>query len=440
MTIKIRDLRDVATTGAPLAPLRGGALAKRDRVLAVHGEADRLLGNGRRVVCRVGLHGAENFQVGNADPDSDLTQVYPDHDTPRVAARAKWKLTPGTFPMLSALVVPSGMTQRFSLADPIGWVADEPHGRLQVLVSFNGIDDVTRTLDLPISLNTWGAESTAEGAAWAALRRVEIPLVYPEQAHELAADVAAWSEGVECELELRYIGGCRVVDAVVQERPWRYGRDVGTDDAPFASTLVVDAAGDTVGAYPAEYPVEERNADDPTYGMIHLLGVAHRQHTELGPVLAAWPAWDETTQPVTATDAATVSTSSTSFVRLLDAGAAYDAAAPGWSVSSGGQAQQWRSSNAARVLRDKDACVPVRVWAYCHRTGSGTATVRFQSADYSVADVAFASSTPAWRSGVGHLRCGLGPEDASVLQVLGRVTVGTAALHVRHVLVEYLDA
>lgn len=38
----------------------------------------------------------------------------------------------------------------------------------------------------------------------------------------------------------------------------------------------------------------------------------------------------------------------------------------------------------------------------------------------------------------GHLRCGLGPEDTSVLQIIGKLA-NAGTLTVRHVLVEYLD-
>lgn len=437
MAYKERDLRDTWTSEPPLEPLLGRKLAKRDRVLSAFANPDRLLGNGRRVIGRVGMHGSAEMQVGSANPASGLTQIYPTRVAVRTALRAKWTPTPGCFPVLSALVLPSGMTQKA----PAGtWVADVAYGLINVTVEFAGVgvETVSYSQVLPVSGETFAGEKQDPGAAWAALTRVEIPLIAPDNI-KMAGVLHDWSETTTATLRLSYLGGVRVVDAVIQERPFAYVRDVASDTI-ISSPLVTDASGQIVKTYPVPYPVDERSATDPTYGSKMLADVVHRQQNLLGPVLASWSAWDETTQGVASTDADSVSTTSTTFVDMVHSSiTSWAAGNPGWSLSSGGNAQQFLTSNGLRETRDKNACVPVRIWVWCHRVGSGTATLRFQSEGYSVAELKVNSSTEAWRRCTGYLRCGLGAEDSSVLTMLGKTSSGTDTLHVRHFLIEYVD-
>ena len=203
--------------------------------------------------------------------------------------------------------------------------------------------------------------------------------------------------------------------------------------------MVTDASGQIVKTFPVEYPIEERGAADPTYGSNLLADVVNRQQTALGPVLASASLYDEATQPVTATDAAGVSTSSTTFVDMLHSSVSTWAAGnPGWSLASGGSSQQFKTSNALRETRDKNAAVPVRIWVWCS-CSSGSGTLRFMSEDYSVAELEVASATEAWRRCSGYLRCGLGPEDPSMLVMLGKTASGTDTLRVRHICIEYTD-
>jgi hypothetical protein len=358
---KLRDLKNAETTTPPIGPLTGGRLAKRDRVLSVLTQQDRLVGNGRRVVCRVGLHGASGFQVLSSNPTT-ASQIYPTLTASRTAARAKWTLTPGHFPVFSALVVPSGMTQKLLAS----WVPDTAYGRIDVRCEFAGAatETVVFSRTLPVSQETWAAEKTAAGASWAGLTRVEIPLIYPANVVGTIADLQTFSDYVLCDAQVQFVGGVRCVDAVVQEAPYRYARDLDAD-ADFMMPLATDGSGQSVKNFPVEYPIEQRSATDPSYGSLLASDVAHRQQTALGPILAHWTAWDEGTQSVASLDTGSISTSSTTFVNLLDSGlTAWSSARQGWSLSSGGQAQQFRSSNGLRELRDADAVVPVRIWVW----------------------------------------------------------------------------
>ena len=438
MAFKQRDLRDTYSSDPPLAALVGGKLARRDRLLAAHANPDRLLGNGRRVVARVGMHGSVDMSVGSADPASGATQIYPTRVAVRSVLRAKWAPTPGHFPVLSALVLPSGMTQKFN-GGSATWVADVPYGLISVSVDFVAAasDTVTVSKVLPVSGEQWAGEKQTAGAAWAALTRVEIPMIAPDDIKS-AGPLHDWSEITTATATISLVGGVRLVDAVISERPFAYVRDVASDTL-FSSTMVTDASGQIVKTFPVEYPIEERGAADPTYGSNLLADVVNRQQTALGPVLASASLYDEATQPVTATDAAGVSTSSTTFVDMLHSSVSTWAAGnPGWSLASGGSSQQFKTSNALRETRDKNAAVPVRIWVWCS-CSSGSGTLRFMSEDYSVAELEVASATEAWRRCSGYLRCGLGPEDPSVLVMLGKTASGTDTLRVRHICIEYTD-
>ena len=437
MAIRFRDLKKTSSGTTPLSPLRAGRPAKRDRVLSAHADADRTLGNGSRVLARVGLHGEAAMQVLSVNTTSG-GQVYPLKTASRVALRAKVLLTPGHFLKVSALVLPSGATQKFTAPN---YVLDAVVGWIDITIAYDGSfsETVTHTLNLPTSELQYGGEGTDSGWAWAAMRRVESPLLAPVGALNNSLTLQKWSEEVTATITIAYRGGPRVVDLVVQEVPFGYARSVGVDaTSTYSSPLATIAGGQPPATYPSLYPLEETGAANPTFGSKLLADVVDRQQHRLGPVLAQWSGWRES-QAVTATAAVGVTTTSLTYVNLLDTSiTAWAAASPGWSLASGGQAQQADTSDARRITRDKDACVPVRCWVYGSRTGSGTSTVRFQTESYSVAEVSITSTTDGWWSMTGHLRCGLGPEDTSVLQILGKLAAA-GTLTVRHVLVEYLD-
>lgn len=440
--IKTRNLQGAATTTPPIDALGGGRPALAHRVHSTHVQADNLLGNDRNVVARVGLHGASLFQVAtDIDPD-DFTQIYPLRSVARTAARVPpFAVLPGHFLRLTALVCPSGLTVKPGaevLVD--NWIDDGAYGRIDVAIAWTGSPGVVATnhsVQLPTSSETWAAEVLTAGAAWAGLKRVEIPLMVPTGATATAAALRTWSEGVTASVAIAYRGGVRAVDVVLQQVPFGYARSLGVDTL-YSSALVTNPAGQTVLDYPLAYPVERRSASDPTYGSLLLADVADRQQHGLGPVLAQWTAWDESTTSPLVTASPSVDTTSTSFVDMLDGSpAAWSGDLPGWCVS-GAASQQFKSSNPRRELRDKNACVPVRCWAYCSHSLTGGATFRFQSEAYAIADLEVAGTSPAWRSCTGHLRAGVHAKDASVLRVLGR-SVESGLLKLFAFFIEYED-
>jgi len=437
MAIKFRDLRKAATTAPPIEALTGGRIARADRVHSVHRQVDNILGNDRNVVARVGLHGAEAFQVTSVDPVS-FVQEYPLRSVYRTVARVPpFTLLPGHFLIMSALVLPSGMTNQFNIIND--WTPDGPYGEIALVITWGGpaSDTTTHKIILPVSKETYAGEDTAPGAAWANLHRVEIKAMFPEKVTTAIADARTWSEGVTAEVAIKFRGGVRCVDLVLQQIPIVYARNPAADTT-FSAALVTNGIGEPVSTYPVAYPVEERNATDPTYGATLLADIVHRQHTALGPVFMHWTAWDESAA-VSATEIPSVSTSSTTFVDMLNTGiGGWKAANPGWSLSSGASAQQFKTSNSKREMRGNNACIPVRIWAYCSRTGTGDATLQFQSADYSAASITV-DGAAGWRSSTGYLRCGAHQQDFSVLQVLGKTASGGDTLNLSSLLVEYAD-
>lgn len=438
--MRIKALPDLGSSNPPLGPYLGGQEAKRDRAAAAFADGVRVMGGGRRVVARVGLHGSEKFQIGSGNP-SNVSKIYPDLLDVRYAARRKFRLTPGHFPYLSALVVPSGQTQQ---PGGIGYQANGAAGAVQLYVHYdNGVDtdDALFMAYLPVSGQQYAGEKTAAGAAWNELQRVEFGPCAPGDLDD-STNLRRWSEGVTVDLGAAYVAGVRCVDLCVQEMPLRYAREQLLDDPDWILPML--GAGSKPGDPDTmpEYPVDELAADEPSAGTILLAAAARRQQRELGPVVAEWSGWDESTQDVDDLEAAGVSTTSSStFVDMLQTSvSAWSADNPGWSISSGGNAREHTTASNLLELRDLDACVPVRIRIYARRTVGGTSRVRFVSQGYSVAEIEVGSSTYAWYEATGYLRCGLGPEDASVMQMLGRTFSGGATLTVRHVAAEFYAA
>ena len=196
MTIKFRDLRHAFTTTPPLESLLGGRLARADRVRSVHSQLDCLLGNDRNVVARVGLHGAEAFQILSVNPINALLQVYPQRSVYRTVARVPaFTLLPGHYLRLSALISPSGMTNK--LGGPL-WTGDGAYGEIAAAVTWGGpsADTTTHKIILPASIETFGAEAALSSPRKRPIARVHPPF-HQRHGAALDADVAHTGQVVE---------------------------------------------------------------------------------------------------------------------------------------------------------------------------------------------------------------------------------------------------
>lgn len=437
--LKFRKFDKAVTTTPPLQGLVGGALAKADRLQSVHTQADCLLNNDANVVCRVGLSSAAAtaFQVVSEDPDSP-SQIYPLKSVSRVVHRTPpVALLPGHFLRVSCLVVPSGPSQVAVIG--AGWETDTVEGRINIAVDFvgtPGTDSRAYTFQLPSSPEEWGAEDTSPAAGWVGLRRVERDLMTPGGVTTDKETLRLWSEGVTAEITIKFLGGVRAVDVCVQQVPYQYARRLETDYT-FTSTLTTDGGGAPILTYPSPFPVEERGALNPVFGMKLLERVTDRQQHALGPVLMSWGAWDETSD-VTDTEVPSLTTSSTTFVDMPHSGvSSWAATNPGWSLSSA--PHQAKSSNGLRETRGQNGSVPVTLWARCSRTGVLDATLRFQTEHYSLCDIVVTSSTDGWVSANAYLRAGAHPQDPSTLQVFGKVGVDTSTLRLSGLFIQYTD-
>jgi len=447
MTLRRLALKQ-ETTAPPLGPLTGGRQARRDRVLSAMAETDRVLSNGARVVGRVGLHGSELLQIVSTDPSSTgETQVYPTWTDERVALRLKWALAPGHAVQVSALAIPSGAVQ---IDDPeLSWTSDPdgPGGEIVCVMRFiNGANDETETRKLVPLVSTmefYGIDDDP-GDAWNNLRRYETQPTLPGDMTS-ATELQKWSDGTEVEVTIKYVGSPRVIDLLVQEvsrtaegYTAQYVQDPDAD-GPTVAPLAVDAGLGPPLVYPREYPVEERSSTDPTFGTLALADAAHRQQLELGPILCAWTAWDEASQGVDELEAEPLTASHATFTEILQTSlTAHDDDGPGHSLASGGNARQWNTAGPHLELRDDDAVVPVRIRVYASISGGGAHTMRFVSRSYSIAELVVSGGSAAWHEITGHLRCGLGPEDPSVLQVFTQRSGIGVQLNLYYFIVEHV--
>lgn len=435
MAFRRRNLDEDQTT-PPLGPLIGGRPMKRDRASSIHATGDRVLRHGRRILLHAGLHGAAEWHIADTIPGQPA-QTYPEKEVERVVARTpSITITPGHFVRVVAVSNPAGLTEK----NISGWSSDGAQGKLVVTAVYNNGADttVTRTIDFPGSLAQYAQQPAQEGGAWALLRRHRSPLLLPADMNFLA-NLTAWTDvPVTVTLALAYYGSPRVIDVVVYEEPLALAYDLSAGD--WMIPMHAGNAGGNLGQLPGAVPVIKKSASDPGHGAEIVCDAARRQSQEIGPVLLAVTAWNESDQTVAATETVARQVTSTSYVEIWSGdSAAHSESDAGWSLSSGANARRVQESEERVVLRDADNVVPVKCSIYCRLTTAGpTATVRFETEDYSIVEVAVPSGTSwAWREATGHLRCGLGAQDPTVLQVRAKVSSGT--FEWRYVQVKFAD-
>lgn len=426
-----RNLTD-AQTSIPLDPLRGGLLMRRSRASSVHATGDRVLSHGRRVLLRVGLHGADDWHI--SDDAVGMVIAHPHPDTERVVARLPGiTLTPGCFPRLYVVANPSGMT---ATAGPV--TATGAKGIVRLACSFdNGISSptVTKQVAIPGSTEADAARPSGPGAAWSHLYRRRSTLFEPAPL-ALPANAAAWSEGVTCSMVLSYVGSPRAVDVIVAEEQVAYARDISAGD--WIAPLHSNAQGDNAGQLAGPWPVVRRSASDAGGGVEVLTDAARRISQEVGPVLWSATVWDEGGGDFSSTEVAGRSVTSSTWTELIaDTTTAYSTLGAGWSLAAGANARRVQESAAGRVLRDRTNAVRVRCYVYGRMTTAGpTARVRFESGAESISEIAVPAGTSwAWHSAPGTLRCGIGAQDPSVGQVRAKVSGAGATFEWRYLLV-----
>lgn len=436
MTIRTKPFPESGTGNPGISGLRYGQPAKKSKIESVFHEADAVIANTCRCLLSVGQHGADHLQILSSSTTSAL-QTYPLKTRETVVARRPpVKLTPGCFPYVLGTALESGPFQKYHI-DSSQWKYDGAGGSIKVVANYNsGLITHERIFPIPASGNANNAEDQGAGKAW--FFEIFGGALTDQAIYQLCSD------GATVELTVSYLGSPRVIDLGIFEVPLFYRRDTATDPDEWMVPLSQKGAqGDPKPVpipFPSEYPIEELSTTDPWYGTRLLADVSIRQQTQLGPILCEWSAWGESTVSVTATEAAGLNATVTSFQDILYSDLIdWSSDNPGWSVSSGGSAQQFATSNhLVEFDGGKDAVVPVRCWIYGSRSVSGTSYVRFQTERYSICEVKITSSTPQWWSATGHIRCGVGAEDASVLELIAKASAGST-LNIKHMLVEYLN-
>lgn len=439
MSYKFKFLNDgEASTTPDLEPLTGRRPMTVPPVRTVFVAQDAMHTQTRRVMLQVGLHGAENWQIGDT-PVAEGVQLRPTRALKRYVGRSPaLRLTPGCFLRMTLVALPSGLTM---VLDGEGtWVEDGPFGEVGIEVKYRnagGEESVaTATLTPVLSAAANGAQPQGPAAAFGALQRLRTLLLKPPVVIDVPG-IEAWCDGVTAEIAVYYRGGPRVLDLVVHEEPYMFAAD--TEGELWAQPMLTDGSGQSLAGLPSDFPVYQAKIGEVGGGTYVLADAALRQR-ELGPLLWCYTGRIESEAGLNDAEvAADTFAVSSFFAELVSGVAGYRVDRPGVSVSCGANARVQAFSHHTHVLRDADNVVPVRCWILgkmAMTTPTPSARIRFAAADYSIAEVVVSGTEYAWYSATGHLRCGLGPGDDTVLQLLGRVTAG-ATLSWRAAFVEY---
>ena len=425
MTIRTTTLSKIdpewSGTGVA-AKVRGEALATQNsRNQALYSQM-RILPLGRRVLVRVGLGGHTQFMVPSGTNPAGVSKVYPDKTNERVMARQKCRVTPGYNLRLTGIFAPSGPTQTPS---PI-YAEDSPVAELMVTVVLdNGLSNVSKTIYM---IPKWSKEQ---------YKALPTDVVGSLQKMTKLFDVvelktAGWTENVTATITVTAKGGLRPVDVTVSEEPGKLATQ--NDDNRECSIPMIPDKG-----VPSEYAITGKTyPDSALYGAHQAAKTSQDQRQVLGPLLAYWTCWNEAVATVGATEGIAAQSTGTAFIDITHTSlTTWASGNPGWSMSSGGTARMIEQ-NGPLALRNVNAVVPVIIRAYIKSGGGGsTATVRFQTENYSLIELTSTSSTYAWVEGLAWLRCGVHQMDASNLQVLLKSSSIAFAASLQYFTVEY---
>jgi hypothetical protein len=401
-----------------IVPLTGLKPMKRSPALEVLRAQDRVVGLSRRIVLSWGLRGDVEWRVPNTDPHLTPSQTHPNATTWYTVARTKIEVTPGCFYRLAGAAIPSGETQQPGVPD---WISAGPQGHVRVTILWYDRDgnDTTTTheVSIPGSTLEFGAEDTTANGLWTSLRNFKIDEVFPPDVPADITEVERWSQHVTADITVEVRGSPRIVDATLSEIPVAIAMDDARDGDRRASHLFAAGSPDGDGPH-VDYPYA---VDELELGSERLLEVARAQVLRIGPALVQWTAYTETAAGPTTTTIprTTANDGAGNFENLLaSALTSYDGdAEAGWSVSCGGYGRRW-AQNSPFVLHDRIAAIPVLVEVLGRLVTAGAGTFRFQTADHSYIDVAFASAlgSDAWHTAWGWLEVGVNPDQRVIGQ------------------------
>lgn len=408
----------VAPAVAPLGALKPMLAQPAVEVMRA---LDRVAQQGRRVVARLGIQGTNEWGVAETNPEGN-SQTYPLRTTWRERARFRFELAPGHGLIVRGWCLPAGETNRDATPAAPPWVPDGRHGRIRLAVTFTARDATTSTathvITTPGSTLQYGGTDHSAGAALRDMLEIGPIAIMPSGFLTNAATQRLYSSQ-HCTVDLVFSvqGSPRVGDLYVYEEPLSWscadtdgvtyrtqGANFSTPDAPHL---------------PPKFPRYRNSALDLRGGTYGLLATVAAQRQRLGPMLLHWTAFEENLSTY-ATDYTARTTTSDTFVGVVDPSlTTWSASSPGFSMSCGGYARDWRSAGYF-VFRDRTAAIPVLVRVRGQGITAGTSTVRVQTSACSFVDVVLPVGAVDWQESYGWLEVGINPDQASNAMIFMR--------------------
>lgn len=427
----------------PATPAPGGLApytrARWAPLRALFAAQDTIPATSRRTLAEVGLSGAAAWaQPTGLDPDGGPfdAQNYPDGSW-RTIATSLANLTPGCELRADVLACPSGLVVKEVAGD---WVSDGAWAELRVRVTWtnggntSGPHDWVTTIP-GSSAGDWGGdEEDADGANWSRLIERQILEIRPQGYDTDPAVQAAYSEWSTVEIAIAVRGGMRLVHAQVYEHPLVH--TTAHDRSGLTSVHAVPPGAVPLVSRPVAKAPDGATYEEHRFGTRRMAQVAERQSERLGPRILSWSSYSEATHdPLTETEAAPVTVTSTSYVDLLDpTSTSYDAAGPGFAVA-GAHAQLHRLAGPY-IAGGRFGVVPVRVSvdASCTSTG-GRVRVQCGSGYVEVA----VTGARGWYTATGHLQSQVFPDDADAppMVLRGSSSSGAQTLSVWNVSIDF---
>lgn len=421
-------------TRPPVAPLMALDVMRGARVGAIANAQDKCPGTSRRHLGGIGLLGqydtTSGFSIPLTNPDSG-SNTYPSPTTVRPIGAVRADLTPGSFPKLDMVYLPSGQTQ---VSDGAGGY-DAGGAGATIRCAVKWIDaagtELDETYDLPLapSARQYAGLDVAAGKSWDHARVVSSGIMVPAGIYTSVVTLRQWTRPpVAVEIVVSVIGGARVVDCSVSEVPVAYALEADDDPSTEWVGHVYSDGSPPALAYPYQRRSETSPDGDPRLGTWHLMDVHRAQVGRLGPVLFSWQAYQENViNPTTAVHPAWT-TASTTNVGIPDiTRTSWLASSFGWSLSCGGYARGW-DSDSPLVLDDIEAALPMLVAVLADTTGTGS-VVRVQSSVSSYVELPIVNNGAlTWHFARWHSGCQINPERHSVAQAFGRTATGTLSV------------
>lgn len=423
----------------PLEPLQGQRLAKEERLVSVMKAQDKTVLGCRRIVGTISMRGHDEFQIVHDGTSLSTSATppfpYPEQNEERVIGRFRWQLTPGCLPRASVLHAPSGPTTSvFIIAE-----GSETRPGLQGEILFDMTWGVSGnpTSEHRVRLKPQSGQFVSgdeevinDVDMFDLLRVAKTDFFFPTDVDKPDA-LQPYSQHITVDCVVSAVGSPRFVDIVLYEQPYAIAFEADDAADQWTSHMYGSReAGETgLGSEYAYQRYDEAASDgDPRGGSWHVTDVARAQEHRYGPVILTWTAHRETNSG----DFGSGFSEDDSYVEFsnttpndIEAGSnrtAYDDTEDGWTMEFAGYARRYAENHPYAM--ERNGSVPVLVTAWCTLASGSSGTdgnIRVQSSDESWIDVPVPStvstSTATRLRAFGHLRCGAGPGDNSVVQI-----------------------